>query len=227
MMNMDLSIGGLVGDLDRNRAFTIEALRFALLSANLSFEKVRQGAYGMEAGSNQPTLGEGFAILSSCWAVVDAMDRAEELSRHVKGLRRTTEVRLFRATASRAKAFRNYFQHLPTEIPSLPTSAQPTMGSLSWISPHDAMKSTTVWISTGGEQASIYGLAFDTHKVSFVGDFVFSAAAKDLRLDELTSAAANFLLYFDDWLRSSSLLADKSIACSKFTFEIQTEKSHP
>jgi hypothetical protein len=76
------------------------------------------------------------AAIADAWSIVDNAHRMRELLQRMPRLKQRSPARvIFLQRTERVEAFRNYFQHLRTEVDRVANIAWPLYGTLTWRSP--------------------------------------------------------------------------------------------
>ena len=210
--------------IERKNAFTIESARLSLFQVKRAAHLLENETTRIEsAWSDEITFETVTDLLERCWTIIDNIDRARELLLHIKGLKRKTpEVQRFLRGTAEVEVFRNIFQHLATEIPSLPVKTQPSLGAFSWISKE---KSVALTVTVTGTEArgDFYGLAYNTVNREFVCRYQFSFANKDLDVAKVVSECDLFSSFLEEWLDRNDMLTEQPIRPSKLRFVVKQD----
>lgn len=124
----------LVG-LDVKQVYVLDALRYSFWSEQQAYSRLIRQLRSIENRGGAPVPeSAAVATLASAWQLIDTVHRTRGLFTQVRGLKhRSPEFKAFARATSTVAEFRNFFQHLNSEIPRLKGKAYPIMGLLSWV----------------------------------------------------------------------------------------------
>jgi hypothetical protein len=159
------------------------------------------------------------------WQLIDTTYRIRGLAEQVKGLsHKLPEYQLFQRNTASTESFRNFFQHLNSEIPKLPTKTNPIIGALSWVTKVPS-KSRTIVYGTFPKDGSFHSLAVDTWAGRFATKLEFTAGQKDLDIDNVHKEVTRFRIFFSKWLLTNGFLGKGELHASVLNFYIQNLKA--
>lgn len=139
-----------------------------------------------------------------CWSFVDTVHRIREVAQAIPGLsRKNTELRLFLDTTIIAGEFRDYIQHLRSELSKLPGNTFPVWGSLSWVDPTDPQLTHTALAGAQVGETQFVGCVFDTVEGRWVSNVALSVGGLSFNFDPIFSACIRFRDFIIPWLLTS------------------------
>ncbi|MCD6218669.1 hypothetical protein J7L05_12560 [bacterium] len=139
--------------------------------------------------------------LAKCWTFIDSVHRIRALADSVPGLsKRDKNYRQFYNETKPAKDFRNYIQHLRTELSKKTINPFPVWGSLAWVNKDDSSLSHIVIYGGQIENQKYSGCVFDMEKQDWVSKV--SLVIKDLSIhfDPVYKDCITFKNFIIPWL---------------------------
>jgi hypothetical protein len=139
-----------------------------------------------------------------CWSFVDAVHRIRELAQAVPGLgRKPPELRTFLDATTDAEQFRNYIQHLRSELSSPNQNTCPVWGVLSWVDPHDSKVAHIALAGSQVGETQFPGCVYDTVNNQYVSRVCLSVNRIAFDFDPVFAACMQFRDFIIPWLQST------------------------
>jgi hypothetical protein len=139
--------------------------------------------------------------LLRCWSFVDVVHRAREMAQAVPGLgRRCAERNSFLEDTKIADRFRNYIQHLRSELPKPVLDPFPFWGSLSWVDPDDPNCCHVAIAGAITKETKFAGCVFDTVERRWVSRVSLSVAELSFNFDPIYESSTKFREFIEPWL---------------------------
>lgn len=208
---------------NQQQILIIDALRLSLeieKSLNTRLWRVLRSIEKVE-DSSHPKSTTVLNALGLAWQIIDTIHRTRGLTEQVRGLSHTSpEYQLFQRNTAHAEDFRNFFQHLNSEIPKLPVKTNPIIGVLSWVTKF-SNKSRTVAYGTFLKDGNFHSLAVDTWAGKFANKLEFTAGQMSIALDTIHREVSRFRIFFDKWLVKNEYLSKSELSPSVLSFYIQ------
>ena len=178
------------------RCFDGLAMSFAML------EKIYSDLHMVcsEIKSKKQSLPEAFL---RCWSFIDTVHRIREVAQAVPGLsKKTAQLRLFLDATAIAEEFRNYVQHLRSELAKTPGNTFPVWGSLSWVDPNESLLTHTVLAGAQVGETRFVGCVFDTVEGRWVSKVALSVHDRSFNFDPIFMACSRFQGFVVPWILS-------------------------
>jgi hypothetical protein len=184
----------------------VKGLQF-LDSFSLSFQMLDHlydGLHAYIAGIKQDKLRLAPAYLR-CWSIVDVVHRIRQITQSTPGLRKKQlEVKRFLNDTAAAEQFRNYIQHLRTEMENPPETPHPVWGSLSWIDVDDPTIAHVALTASQVEKTTYTSCIWDKQEKKWVSTVSLGIADCLFHFDPIVFACQEFKNFIMPW------------ACSQF-----------
>ncbi len=136
-----------------------------------------------------------------CWSFIDTVHRIREVAQAVPGLSsKTAELRLFLDATAIAEEFRNYIQHLRSELSKVPGNTFPVWGSLSWVDPNDSLLTHTALAGAQVGETHFVGCVFDTVERKWVSNVALSVNDLSFNFDPIFMACTRFKDFVVPWI---------------------------
>ncbi len=212
---------------DIRRTFVVDALRYSFSIEDSDYHELWEILRSMEPlfQADDDIETQVIRALSKAWSLIDLTHKVRRLIQQVRGLpQNTSDVQLFLRATERIDVFRNYFQHLSTEISKISGQSNPIMGSISWVG-NTPNESYTFIATSPCQDVSTPGLAVDTRTMEFTCDLQLSAQNQDLCLRTVHSKVQDLRAFFSDWLEQQEMLINEEHRTGKMRFIIQAEAS--
>lgn len=171
----------------RQLILCLDGLRYSGAIAQNCYDRIseRLRSFEHQAQHGVPT-GEVVHVVSDLWSLIDAVYRMRLLIDRIPLFpKRAPEVRIFLNATTPIESLRHYVQHINNEIGTLPPSAPPLWGTVSWVSSTDPSKYFTLVTGSQHLAQSLQGLVFDTHTGTFVRRFEFAAGTTTINVDDI------------------------------------------
>ena len=125
--------------------------------------------------------------LSYSWSFIDNLNRIRELIEGSPTISQNKQpYKTFLKTTKIVKGYRNYIQHLRSEIPNQEDTFKfPVWGSLSWIDCNDKNKCHSAILGTAYQGISYNGCVWDTQKNKFISKVCLSIQESTFNFDVL------------------------------------------
>lgn len=122
-------------ELNERQAMFIDGIRYAVEMAGVAYGRLRTtlAHIGDEQASGEIPNEVFPAGFLDAWAMVDSLHRLRLLTTHMRGVKRTPELKVFLKNLEPFENMRHAVQHLNRTIESWADKTEPTWGSLSWI----------------------------------------------------------------------------------------------
>ncbi len=149
---------------DQAQVLAIDALRLSLEIEKAMHSRLWRVLHRIEKldDASPPRPAAVLDAIALSWQLIDTTHKIRTLADQVRGLSHSTPAyQLFLRNTARTEDFRNFFQHLGTEIPKLPLNTNPIMGVLSWVT-RVSSKSRTIVYGTFPKDGNFYSLVLDT-----------------------------------------------------------------
>ena len=212
---------------DQKQVLVIDALRLSLeieKTMNSRLWRILRRIEKLDDRSHPRPV----AVLNAiglAWQIIDTTHRMRGLTDQVRGLsHKLPEYQLFQRNTARTEAFRNFFQHLNTEIPKLPAKTNPIIGILSWVT-KVPNKSRTIVYGMFPKDGNFHSLAIDTWTGQFASRLEFSAGQMNIDIDNIHQEVTRFRRFFEKWLDENQYLGRSELVPSVLSFYIQNQNA--
>lgn len=139
-----------------------------------------------------------------CWSFVDVVHRIRQIALAVPGLsKKNRELVVFLKATMLAGEYRNYIQHLRSELSKRDINPFPVWGSLAWVDPDDASLSHLVIVGAQVDGTSYTGCVFDTVEQDWVSRVCLGVNNKSLNFDPMFAACVGFREFVVPWMMST------------------------
>jgi hypothetical protein len=155
--------------------------------------------------------------ITIAWQIIDISFRYINILSMIKGIKhKEPSYRRAEHFIEQIEVFRNYYQHLNTEINDLPLGISPIMGVVSW-STEEEQRTNTITIGTIIKGTVIDTQPYDTKDKRFINGVVFSILNQTISLSELYQVFEGANKYFNSWLLSNDYLGNEQNSPTFFT----------
>jgi hypothetical protein len=212
---------------DQKQILVIDALRLSLeieKTMNSRLWRILRRIEKLDDRSHPKPI-DVLNSIGLAWQIIDTTHRIRGLAEQVRGLsHKLPEYQLFQRNTTRTEAFRNFFQHLNSEIPKLPDKTNPIIGLLSWVT-KAPNKSRTIVFGTFPKGGNFHSLAVDTWTGQFANRLEFTGGQMNIDMDSIHREVTRFRLFFEEWLRNHQYLGESELIPSVLSFYIQNQNA--
>ncbi len=139
------------------------------------------------------SLPDVLQALALVWQIVDAVRRVRELAENLPGLSKGEAfVRRFLATTETAETFRNYVQHLRTELAKKDVDPFSVWGSLMWVDPADPSTVFATFVGDMHPGSDVRVGVFDAQEKRFVSRVALSVKGIFFNVDPMVDDTTFF-----------------------------------
>jgi hypothetical protein len=212
---------------NQKQVLVIDALRLSLeieKTMNARLWRILRNIEKLDDASHPKPI-EVLNAIGLAWQIIDTTHRIRGLAEQVRGLsHKLPEYQLFQRNTVRTEAFRNFFQHLNSEIPKLPDKTNPIIGVLSWVT-KNPNKSRTIVHGTFPKEGGFHSLAVDTWTDQFASRLEFSGGQMNIDIDKVHFEVTRFKKFFEHWLIDNQYLGENDLLPSVLSFYIQNQNA--
>lgn len=128
-----------------------------------------------------------------CWSFVDLVHRIREIAQAMPGLsKKDAELLRFLKATDLAGEYRNYIQHLRSELLKRDIDKFPVWGSLAWVDMEDPNCCHTIMLGARLEGTGYVGCVFDNFEKRWVSSVSLSVREKSFHFDPVFQACNRF-----------------------------------
>ena len=109
----------------------LDGIEQAIEMALTAYGRLAANAYRQESHREEPVLTT--PMLLDAWSIVDSVNRLRVLIQSTRNLKHTTAVVALLKGTEDVLSLRNYVQHLDERAIDIASTAQPLLGSISWV----------------------------------------------------------------------------------------------
>ena len=139
-----------------------------------------------------------------CWSFIDVVHRVREISQSLPGLsKRDKNLSTFLDATRLAKDYRNYVQHLRSELLNKDLNPFPVWGSLAWVDPVNPTYSYLAVFGAQVKGTSYAGCVFDTVEGRWVSRVCLSIGGMSFNFDPIYEECLRFRDFVVPWALST------------------------
>lgn len=139
--------------------------------------------------------------LWKCWSVIDVVHRIREISMSLPGLgKKNAERQMFLDQTVLVEKYRNYIQHLRSELLNPQIRPFPVWGTLGWVDETNPLTAHMVIIGTQIDGTSYSSCVFDTQKKDWVSKVCLGVDGQSLNIDPIYSACSDYQKFILPWI---------------------------
>jgi hypothetical protein len=205
---------------DQSQILIIDAIRLSFEIEKTLYSKFWRSLRLLEKVEDNlpPRPSQVINSIQYVWEIIDTVNRIRGLIIYVKGLsHNSNEYQLFSKNTKSIEDFRNFYQHLNTEIPKIAEPANPIIGVISWVT-KDQNKSKTITYGSIISGNSFHSLAVDTWTNKFACNLEFSSDQLSIDLEYVHKKLKDFAQFFNEWLITNNYLLEKEMIPSNVSF---------
>lgn len=131
--------------------------------------------------------------LACCWGFVDALHRIREIAQSIPDLSaKHQEMRAFLDATALAEDYRDYIQHLRSELAKDPPNTFPVWGSLSWVEEGNPNRSHIAILGAQIDGTTYTGCVYDTVEKKWVSKVCLGVDQRSFNFDPIYKACMRF-----------------------------------
>jgi len=207
---------------DRVMVYKIEAARFSWLIIEQAYKKLIEN---LKLLTTEYTHDLALNTITTTWAIIDNSFRFLRLMEQLRGLKHKN-IQDALNYVEKIENFRNYIQHLNTEVNKLPEEIYPILGAISWPS-NDLLESFAISVGTIPPGTIMNSLAFNVLTKKCQPDIIFNALNYSLNISELFKIINKTNNYLNEWLMENNFLINKDGGGNLFRVKFPTEGVFP
>jgi len=176
----------------------LDGVHYALEIVELNYRDLYDSCIGIQGPNSLDHLA---AALSKSWTIIDAVNRIREISQSIPGLNKSdTKLVKFLRTTEVVEVYRNYTQHLRSELLKPNLDPFPVWGALSWVDPNDPKQSHMAVYGSITPGTGFAGMPYDRVEKKWASKVCLSLGNRSLSFDPLYSNVKEFGQYIVPWI---------------------------
>lgn len=209
----------LVNIEDQKQIMIIDAIRISFEIEKALYLKLWRSLRLLEKMEDNipPKSSQTINSIQYIWQIIDTVNRIRGLIEYVIGFSHRSEgYKQFIDNTISIKDFRNFYQHLNSEIPRIVELENPIIGVISWVAKDQNKSITITYGSISGQ--SYHTLAIDTWALKFACNLEFSSAKLSIDIEAIHKNLRGFTHFFNKWLKDHNYLSENEMIPSVASF---------
>jgi len=119
----------------RRQELVLDAIGSSIRMAGIAYGRLKgdAAAYLRDKGGTGPADGSLSELFLDAWSVIDCAKRLRSMVEQAPGVKKTPAVTAFLEATEPVQDFRNYVQHLESEVAAAAGAGHPIWGTLAWL----------------------------------------------------------------------------------------------